>query len=162
MADAISNNKDRDLWQEVKQLKHSNKSVPNVMDNLTGSNNIISLFTDKYKNLYNSVGFNLDELELLNSNINNKIKEKHTDFKLDSNYEFLISVNDVKDAISSLKPDKKEENGLNTNHFKLGSQRLNVVLSLLFKCMLVHGVTPAELMVGIMSPLIKDNRKSKQ
>ena len=88
MADAIANNKDMDLWQEAEQFKHSNKSIPNVMDNLTGSDNIISLFTDKYKNLYNSVGFNFDDLELLNSNINNKIKEKHTDFKLDSKYEF--------------------------------------------------------------------------
>ena len=79
------------------------------MDNLTGSDNIISLFTDKYKNLYNSVGFNFDDLELLNSNINNKIKEKHTDFKLNSNYEFLISVSDVKDAIFNLKPDKKRK-----------------------------------------------------
>ena len=57
---------------------------------------------------------------------------------------------------------KKEENGVNINHFKLGSQRLIIVLSLLFNCMLVHGVTPDELMVGIMSPLIKDARKSQQ
>ena len=132
------------------------------MDNVTGSENIISLFTDKYKNLYNSVGFNADDLELLYSDINDKIKEKHTDFKLDSNYEFLIAVKDVQDAIFNLKSDKKEENGININHFKLGSQRLIIVLSLLFNCMLVHGVTPDELMIGIMSPLIKDAKKTKQ
>ena len=162
MAEAIANNKDRDLWQEVKQLKQTNKSVPNIMDNVSGSNNIISLFTDKFKDLYNSVGFDMDDLEMLLSNINNLIEERHTNFKVNSNYEYLIAVNDVKDAIHELKSDKKEENGININHFKLGSQRLIVVLSLLFNCMLVHGVTPDELMVGIMSPLIKDARKSQQ
>ncbi|CAL4182713.1 unnamed protein product [Meganyctiphanes norvegica] len=75
---------------------------------------------------------------------------------------YLISVNDVKDDICKLKADKKEENGLDTNHFKAGSARLNIIIYLLFNCMLMHGVAPDELMVGIMSPLIKDARKSQQ
>ena len=57
---------------------------------------------------------------------------------------------------------KKEENGINIDHFKFGSQWLTVVLSLLFNCMFVHGVTPDELMMEIMSSLIKDARKSQQ
>ena len=65
-------------------------------------------------------------------------------------------------ADGQLKSNKKEENGLNVNHFKLDSDRLNVVLSLLFNSMLVHGVAPDELLVGIMSPLIKDSRKPHQ
>ena len=73
MAEAIANNKDRDLWQEVKQIRQTNKSVPNIMDDVVGSDNIISLLTNKYKNLYNSVGFDMDDLELLSSNINDKI-----------------------------------------------------------------------------------------
>ena len=107
MAQAIANNNDRDLWQEVKQLKQTNRSVPNVMDNVSGADDIISLFTNKFKNLYNSVGFEIEDLDLLLSNINNKIKEKHTNYKLNSNYEYLIDVNDIKDAIIELKPDKK-------------------------------------------------------
>ena len=86
MAEAIANNKDRDLWQEVKQLKQTNKSVPNIMDNVSGCNNIISLFTEKFKDLYNSVGFDTYELESLLSNINILIEEKHTNLKFDSNY----------------------------------------------------------------------------
>ena len=39
---------------------------------------------------------------------------------------------------------------------------MNIVVSLLFNSMLVHGIAPDELMVGIMSPLIKDSRKSQQ
>lgn len=67
------------------------------MDNVSGSSNIIYLFTEKYKDLYNSVGFDMYELESLLSNINNLIEEKHTNFKLDYNYEYPIAVNDVKD-----------------------------------------------------------------
>ena len=65
MAQAIANNNDRDLWQEVKQLKQTNRSVPNVMDNVSGADDIISLFTNKFKNLYNSVGFEIEDLYLL-------------------------------------------------------------------------------------------------
>ena len=108
MVDAIVNNKDRDLWQEVKQIKQANKSVPNIMDGVTGASNIISLFSNKFKNLFNSVGFDLEDMDVLCSDINNKINENHSNFKLDSNYEFLIAVNDVKDAISKLKPEKKK------------------------------------------------------
>ena len=48
------------------------------------------------------------------------------------------------------------------NHFKLSSVRLSTILSLLFNSMLIHGITPDEMMVGIMSPLIKDSRKPEQ
>ena len=80
MTEAIANNKDRDLWKEVKQIKQTNKSIPNIMEDVTGPDDINSLFADKYKNLYNSVGFDVEDLELLYSNINDKIKEKHTKF----------------------------------------------------------------------------------
>ena len=96
------------------------------MDNESGADGINSLFTNKFKDLYNSVGFENNELELLISNINESIEDNHTNSKLMSNYKYLISVNDVNDAICKLKADKKEENGLNTNHFKAGSTRLNI------------------------------------
>ena len=51
---------------------------------------------------------------------------------------------------------------MNTNHFKAGSNRLNVILSLLFNSMLSHGLSPEEMNLGTMSPLIKDTRKSQQ
>ena len=162
MAEAIANNHHRNLWKEAKKIKQTNNSVPNIMDNVSGSDNINSLFEEKFKDLYNSVGFDKKELDSLRSKLNESIRKDHTNYKFKANYINSITVHDVKTAISKLKSDKKEENGLNINHFKLDCSKLNIVLSLLFNSMLVHGVAPDELMVGIMSPLIKDSRISKQ
>ena len=162
MAEAIANNHNRNLWMEAKKMKQTNNSIPNIMDNVSGSDNINSLFEEKFKDLYNSVGFDKKKLESLRSKLDESIRNDHTDYKLKANYINCITVNDVKSAISKLKADKKEENGLNINHFKLDCNRLNIVISLLFNSMLVHGVAPDELLVGIMSPLIKDSRKSQQ
>ena len=162
MAEAIANNHNRNLWMEAKKMKQTNNSIPNIMDNVSGSDNINSLFEEKFKDLYNSVGFDKKKLESLRSKLDESIRNDHTDYKLKANYINCITVNDVKSAISKLKADKKEENGLNINHFKLDCNRLNIVISLLFNSMLVNGVAPDELLVGIMSPLIKDSRKSQQ
>ena len=65
-------------------------------------------------------------------------------------------------AIDPLKQGKKEENGLYSNHFKHGTHRLTIILTLFFNCMLVHGIAPDELLLGTMIPLIKDTRGNKQ
>ena len=73
-----------------------------------------------------------------------------------------ITVKEIKDAVKMLKLGKKEENGLYSNHFIYGSERLFVLLTLLFNSMLSHGMAPDELLLGTMIPLIKDGRLSKQ
>ena len=73
-----------------------------------------------------------------------------------------ISVSTVMNALKLLKQGKKEENGLYSNHFKNGTQRLSIILSLFFNCMLVHGIAPDELLLGTMIPLIKDTRGKRQ
>ena len=73
-----------------------------------------------------------------------------------------ISVQNVKDGINKLKLGKKEENGLFSNHFIYGSDRLLVVISLLFNSMLIHGIALDDLLLGTMIPLIKNSRGSKQ
>ena len=60
-----------------------------------------------------------------------------------------------------LKNYKKEENGLNANHKKHGTDRLFVIIALLFNCMLSHGIDPDEVLLGTMIPLIKDSRGKK-
>ena len=55
MANAISSNRERDLWKEVKKVSGKTNSLPNVMDNVIGDGNIADLFAEKYSDLYNSV-----------------------------------------------------------------------------------------------------------
>ena len=162
MAEAMINNQDRVLWKEVKKMKQSSKSVPNIIDSVTGSENINRVFKNKFKDIYNSVGYNADQLDKLMSDIDNKINDYSSLVEKKQCVNYKIAVSDVQNAILNIKSNKKEENGLNTNHFKAGSNRLNVILSLLFNSMLSHGLSPEEMNLGTMSPLIKDTRKSQQ
>ena len=162
MGQAISENNDRVLWDEVKKITKTNNKLPNMMDGSTEPSDITNIFTDKYENLYNSVGYNTQELERLSAEINSRI-EKGCHDNLNSKYHsHTITVKDVEDAIDALKQGKKEENGLYSNHFKHGTKRLKILLSLFFNCMLVHGMAPDELLLGTMIPLIKDTRGKKQ
>ena len=69
---------------------------------------------------------------------------------------------ELKNALTKLKLGKKEESGLFSNHLIYGSDRLIIMITLLFNSMLVHGIAPDELILGTMIPLIKDSRASKQ
>ena len=73
-----------------------------------------------------------------------------------------ISLQEVKNAMLELKQGKKEENGLYSNHFINGTDRLFVLITLLFNCMLIHGIAPDELLLGTMIPLITNSRGNKQ
>lgn len=157
MAEAIMNNDSRNLWREVKKLKTSSKSFPNSMDSAIGSEKINNLFYDKYKTLYNSVGYNENEMNDLLLEIDSSINA--TDWRFTS---YMINFIEVQDAINLINSNKKEEIGINTNHFKMGPKRLAISLALLFNCMLTHGQVPSEMNLGTMAPLIKDVKKSKQ
>ena len=93
------NNQDRVLWKEVKKITQSNKSVPNIMDSVTGSENINNLFTEKFKDLYNSVGFDTDQLDKLMSNINKHIQDYSSLVDQRQYVDCNVTVWDVQDAI---------------------------------------------------------------
>ena len=122
------------------------------MDGCTGTDEISNIFKDKYENLYNSVGYQSQDLEKLTKDIEQRINDG---CPTSTNHVHNISVKEVKDAITLLKSGKKEENCLYSDHFKAGSHRLIVTITLLFNCMLVHGIAPDEFLLGIMIPLIK-------
>ena len=84
MAQAISENDNRNLWSEAKKIKKTNNSIPNIVDNMSGSDNINELFTNKFKDLYNSVGFDSKDLETLMSKVDKLINKEHTEHKLNT------------------------------------------------------------------------------
>ena len=162
MAEAISENNDRQLWNEVKKMSGTNNKLPTVMDGLNSIEQISNIFSTKYDSLYNSVGFCTHDMSRLSNDIEERIDSGCPSNDNLSNHSHIITVYEVKEAINRLKSDKKEENSLYSNHFKSGSDRLFVILTLLFNCMLIHGIAPDELLLGTMIPLIKDNRGNKQ
>ena len=156
MGEAISKNNDRVLWDEVRKMTKTSHDLPNMMDGITGIEDIAEIFCNKYKTLYNSVGYDIQDMTKLETEIDKLVKvESNKPLK-------SLSVKQIKDAIGSLKLGKKEENGLFSNHFVYGSDRLIVILTLLFNSMIVHGIAPDNLLIGTMIPLIKNRRESCQ
>ena len=54
---AIAQRKSRELWTEVNKLKSSKSHSTNCIDDVTGSEQISKIFSDKYCELYNSVSY---------------------------------------------------------------------------------------------------------
>ena len=169
LAEAISRNKNRDLWKEVKSMTQARQELPSVIDGEIGDKNIANIFFEKSKNLYNSVGFSPQSIDELKEKINKKLENNcllnHNEVNLESSTEkhlHKLTVNDLKKAIEDLKKDKKDESGLCTNHLKNGTHKLNIILTLLFNCMLRHGIAPDSLLQGTMLPLVKDKRGKLQ
>ena len=101
-------------------------------------------------------------MDKLRKEIDSHIARECPNGLVQSNHRQSITVKELKDAVVMLKLGKKEENRLYSNHFKYGSERLFILLTLLFNSMLSHGIAPDELLLGTMIPLIKDGRMSKQ
>ena len=158
MAEAISSNNDRNLWDEVRKMKLSHKLLPDVIDNIRGSNNISELFYDKNKELFNSVSYDNSKMKELQDEIDILIDKKSSNNTDDNLIKFTVQ--DVIDVIDDLKSGKSEESGLFTDHFKHAPHRLFVLLTCLFNSMLVHGIAPSNMLIGTMTPIIKDNRES--
>ena len=161
MGEAVANNDDRCLWNEARKIGSSSNKLPTMMDGITEEMEIANIFTGKYRTLYNSVGYNKHSMDTLRKEIDTKIANSCVNNPDHMDLKHVITVNNIKDAVNMLKNNKKEENGLNSNHLKHGTDRLYVIISLLFNCMLSHGIAPDELLLGTMIPLIKDSRGKK-
>ena len=102
MGEAISENNDRILWDEVKKMTKTNNRLPNMMDGATEPADITNIFTGKYRNLYNSVGYNTNEFRRLSAEINSHIENKCRDHLKTKSHSHTITLKNVEDAIDSL------------------------------------------------------------
>ena len=132
---------------KVRRIKGRNKFLPSSVDGVVGDDEIAQLFSDKYNHLYNSVSYDVDEM----NSIGGEIKEHGV---------YNISVADVIEGVQRLKLGKsKGEEDLNSYHVIHGPRILYVLLTLVFNCMLVHGYSPDFMSVGTMVPIPKDKRQ---
>ena len=110
------------------------------------------VFLKYYKDLYNSVSFDLIEWTNLYKTINNKICNEcinHT-----------VNVNDVENAINKLKPGKSDGfDGITSDYLINASPLCCVYLSYLFTTMLYYYFTPKYLCNSTMIPIPKASNK---
>ena len=158
MGEAVSENEERTLWEEVRKISRTSNELPQMMDEYSTVEDISGLFANKYDTLYNSVNYNKHAMNRLSTDINSRIDTGCTNNDNIPNHPHSITISEVNDAIIMLKHGKKEENGLFSNHFKHGTNKLVTIITMLFNCMLTHGIAPDELLLGTMIPLIKNSK----
>ena len=69
MAHAIVPNNSRNLWSEVRKVEGRNSKISSDVDCSCDSEEITELFSEKYKHLYNSVPYNIDDMHAIESTI---------------------------------------------------------------------------------------------
>ena len=99
MGEAVANNEVRCLWDETRKMSRSSDKLPTMMDGLTDKLEIANIFTSKYKLLYNSVGNNKHDMELLRKKIDTKIANNCSNNTEKSDHNHIITVKEVKDAL---------------------------------------------------------------
>ena len=150
MAQCLLDNNSRQFWNEVRVMRGGGVTKPpSQVDNVTGNDEIAELFAGKFKNVFNSVGY--DE------NLVNGLYDRcHDTLKNHSNVnECLMTSDDVRRYVKNLKVGKSDGNaGLFSDNFKYGTDKLYEYLVHLFNMMIIHGVSPENMLVGTAIPTL--------
>ncbi len=162
MAESMLTNSTKSFWSDVRKLKGHSTRTPNNIDGATGSINIANLFSESYKELYNTVSYEEHDMSQLVKDMNADISRLCCGTGSGTcKYSHSVSVSECKLAIMHLKSGKHDgHTGHHSDHLIHGSHRLYTYISLLFSSMLKHGFTPDGYLMSTIVPIPKCKRKS--
>ena len=156
-----TNNKS--YWKSSKAIRKNNFNCTNVVDGVEGGSNIANLFKDKYECLFNSVKSSHDEhnsmVTQLELDVEQNCIKDETCKVSECVHCHLISSSDVLRAITKLKTDKVNDNGLvYSNNFIHGTDMMNLYLSILYTSMVFHGFCPPSFICANIIPIPKGSK----
>ena len=133
------------FWKTVKSCNSGVVKNSNQIENVSGTDNILNMWRDHFKSLFNSVQDVTDKPGVL-SYIQNDMGDEN----------ICVTVNDISASINELPNDKSPGiDGLMSEHFRNASYCLNVALSILLQAMLKHGFLPKQFMLTMIVPILK-------
>ena len=133
----------------------ANKQLTNIIGDASGPEAIPQLFHEKYQTLYNSVPTSDSDL----SNIKNTLVERLHPSEV-SNLDH-VTPKLICRCIGTLKPGKGDgSEGFRSDHLINAGKSLNVLLSLLFRAIVIHGHYPHNLLVSTITSIPKDLKSS--
>ena len=132
----------KQFWTEINSINNSKMPLPTTIDGSHTPNDILQLWKDHFKNIYNCI----PKRNCANS------------LKLDSEiHEVKVNCTEISDAIKSLDSNKScGLEGIYAEHMKFASKRFIYLLSLCFTGLFVHGILPDSLMSVILVPIVKN------
>ena len=138
---------DKAFWKEIKLMNNSKLSLPNVIDGVTGSNNIVNMWKSHYEDLFNCLAKDTKTNGLC----------QNVEYDLDVE----VSHPEVTNAIKELSDNKScGLDGIHAEHLKHCSDILIPLLSKCFTGLLVHGTLPESMIDVVLVPIVKNKRAS--
>jgi len=160
MASSLQEPNKRDFWNEIKRQNGKRNSFVNTVDGENGEGNISQLFASNYKELYNSVSYNVNDMQNILDVVDNGIIDCCSTGKCRVPHH--IEVTDVKSAINKLKCNKADGvTNLMSDALLNSPLSLTTHLSLLFSACIIHGFTPENMLLSTLIPIPKSNTKSR-
>ena len=119
-------------------MNSSNMPLPNVIDGVTGSVNIVDMWKFHYNDLFISLRNNKD------------VKQLHTDVHYDANIE--VTQSEIFYAINDLANNKScGLDGANAEHLKQCSDQIVPMLAMCFTWLFIHGVLPPSMISVVLN-----------
>ena len=159
LASALINKSDRNFWSEVRALNRNTTSIPNHIDQAHGDVEISNTFCEKYKTLYTSVPYDVQEMNILFKDMHDGIIHRCHNGLCESCHN--VNVEDVCKSIKCIKPCKTDGvDDISSDILINACEELNIHMSLLFTMMLTHGYCPKNMLISTLIPITKDKTKS--
>jgi len=149
-AAGLIGDRNRDFWSEAKRIRRNKACFSNCVDSKSAPADIANIFANKYKELYSSVAYNVDDMADLKSLVADKVSNAGFDAQCRVSYEEVVF------AVCKLKAGKGDGDiGLSSDYFLHACNELHVHISLLFSSLLVHGVSPDRCNLSTVVPIPK-------
>ena len=149
IASSFSSRRKDQFRREVRRLNHVRKPIAPYVDGISGAQNIANMFSSRFKCLFNKHSSSLrsDFLSSLCASLSNSML-------LDT----WFSEDDVYEAINQLHSGKADANGIVSEHLKLCSSVIALLLFLFFTAIVHHGHMPQILRDPTLVPVLKNNK----
>ena len=154
LAECISKNNDRNLWEELRKIKGKNKVGSPIIDDATYPEDITKIFSNKYRKLYSSAPTKVETLNDIRQKLAYRLKGE-----VWGNHR--VEISNTVEAIKKLNKNKNDGMlGTNSNHFIYGSEKLCGHLTCLLNMMFSHGHTAEDLLTSIIISIPKNYNAS--
>ena len=146
LAEKLLQKDDKAFWKEVRsQNNNNNIGLPEVVDNIQGTENIANMWKEHYTNLFNC--------------LNNSSSNNTADLNVNS-FDYNISPEAIATAIAKLNLNKSSgPDTIQAEHLKLCHSKINILLSLCFTSCIKHNSLPIDMLSVVIIPVVKNKSK---
>ena len=175
LAKKLLSKNDKQFWKEIRLMNNSKMSLPNVIDDVTGSDAIVEMWKSHYSDLFNCLR-SVKDANDLHANV-----LYDTDIEI-SRPQIVSAISDLANSKSSGLDDVTAEHlkhcsgldgvtaehlkhcsgldGVTAEHLKHCSDRIVTMLAMYFTALFIHGILPSSMIAVVIVPIVKNKRLS--